>query len=202
MKISKNLLLIILILSSSMLAFGQRSWSVSISYSPRVEHRGSYIRDLFYYPLSPVFISDFRPTDHFSVSLGISFHYQKDRTESLYFVGTPTPPSYCILRTYLYEIPLQFNLHIFDRSKKLDPFIKTSIRYTFSHESGEIYYPGIQRNSYFNDNYVLWDFGAGLDINISETISIISQISYGIGLKHYFDDFKYFEPQAGLRYTF
>jgi len=202
MRIFKNQLLILLILSYSGFASGQKSWSLSISYSPRVEHRDSHIRDLFYYPLSPTLISNLRFADHFSASLGISFHFQKDRSEALYFVSSPTLPSYVILRTYLYEIPFQLNYHFNDRERKLEPYIKTSFRYTLSHENGEMYFNGIEQDYNFNDSYILWDFGAGLDIKINEVLAIICQTSFGIGLKHYYDDFRYFEPLAGLRYSF
>ena len=202
MKTLRNLLLISLILLYPMLTFGQRFWSVSISNSPRVEHRGSYIKDLFYYPISPTLISNVRFTDHLSASIGIGFHFQKDRSEALYFVHSQTPPSYVILRTYLYEIPVQLNYHFNDKAKRLDPFLKTSIRYSLNYENGEMYFSGFEKNFTLDDSYILWDSGAGINININEAFSIICQVSFGIGLKHYFDNFRYFEPLAGVKYTF
>lgn len=54
----------------------------------------------------------------------------------------------------------------------------------------------------YEDSYILWDFGAGINFKIKHNFFILCQVSYGIGLKHEYEDFKYFEPLIGLVYKF
>jgi hypothetical protein len=193
----RHLLILIIVHISLLFTNGQGTWSISISYSPRIEHRDPGIKNLLYYPISPCISTDFRMADRLSLSIGAYFHFEKDKVEAF-----GIPDKYYISKTFLYEVPLQFNYHLNDKTKKFAPYIKTAIRYTFYHLSIAMHdNESITTNNY-NDSYILWDFGAGFNLRIKENIFLQSQISYGIGLKHAYEEFKYFEPLIGLRYTF
>jgi hypothetical protein len=176
---------------------GQGSWSILISNSPRIEHRDPGVKNLLYYPFSPSISTDYRITDRFSLSCGAFFHYEKDKD---YAIGIPS--TYFVFNTYLYEVPIQLNYHLNDKTKKFAPFIKTAIRYTFYHLSSSMHRQEDIIKSHYNDSYILWDVGAGFTLKIKENFFVLSQISYGIGLKHEYKDFKYFEPLIGLGYRF
>jgi hypothetical protein len=194
---TRHLLMLILVNICLLKVNGQGPWSISISNSPRIEHRDPRLKNLLYYPFSPSIITDYRMTDRFSFSTGVFFHYEKDKDHA---IGIPS--TYFIFKTYLYEVPIQSNYHFNDKTNKFDPFIKTAIRYTFYHLSSTMHVQEDIIKSHYNDSYVLWDFGAGLNFKIHENLFLRCQLSYGFGLIHEYKNFRYFEPLISLGYTF
>lgn len=175
-------------------ANGQGPWSISIAYAPRIEHRGPYIRNLFYYPVSPGIIADLKITNRISLSSGLLFHYETDENYS------GSPHIRYTYKTYLFEVPLQTNYHLYAQTRKFDPFLKSSFRYThFSLVLKREQTADIIKNQY-DDYYFLLDFGAGLNLKIQDNIIFRLQLSYGLGIKHEYKNFRYFEPMISFGY--
>ena len=193
----KTLLSIIVIHIFIIQTYCQRPWSILISNTPRIEHRDLGIKNLLYYPISPSIGIDYNFTDRFSLLIGTFLHFDKDKDEAI-----GIPDRYFILKTSLYEVPFQFNYNLKDKSKIFVPFIKTAIRYSFYHLSATFHDNEDITTTNYNDSYILWDFGAGINFKIKENFFLRGQASYGLGLKHVYKDFKYFEPLIGLGYTF
>jgi len=197
----------ILILSSLSYLNGQRlkdqkilPWSFSLSYAPKFEIPR---------PLSPngemIFksiniMTDKKIKNHFSFSFGLDYSQFTDASISLHFDGS-TPVSSMLFRTSYTAFPIQLNYHIRDDSKRLNPFIKTSLRNIYYHD----YYRRESSQEYFtskNDHYYLFcDFGLGSYFKIHDKFSFIFQASVGFGLKYHTPQYTYFEGLAGFRYT-
>jgi outer membrane autotransporter protein len=140
---------------------------------------------------------DYRIADKVSLSIGTFFHYDKEINDAL---GIPS--AFLTSKTYLYEVPLQLNYHFKDYSKKFDPFLKTTVRYSYSYVSSTFQYQEDISKSHYNNSYVLWDIGAGLNFRINKNIFLGCQLSYGLALKYTYKNFKYIEPLISLGYTF
>jgi hypothetical protein len=197
----KKCLFILCIIFSSVLnvTAGDR-WSISLSNSPRFEHRYAGEKNLYYYSFSPGFAADYRISDHLSVAGRLTFHHAKSLYEPIVY-GLPLG-YYIDLRNSLLEIPVQVNYHLLGGSHRLDPYFKAGIRYTYDHLTSVMTSFEGTETTYDNDSYFLADAGVGAYFRIKDNFSAIGEISYGIGINHFYSDFRYVETLIGLRYTF
>lgn len=197
-----------MILSSTSYLVGQMPnnqtnspWSLSLSYAPKFEIRRPLNRNSRMFFKSINIMTDYRIKNRFSFSFGLDYCQNTKTSTSLHFGGDNPPISYFLFRTSFTEFPLQLNFHLIEDSKRLDPFIKTSLRNVYYHsyfrrESSEVFY------TLNSDHYYLFcDFGLGSYFKIKDKLSFIFQSSIGFGLKYHTPQYTYFEGLVGLRYT-
>lgn len=175
-------------------------WSLSLSYAPKFEIRRPLNRNSRMFLKSINIMTDYRFKNRFSFSFGLDYCQNTETSTSLHFGGS-TPISYMLYRTSFAEFPIQLNYHIRDDSKKLDPYIKTSLRNVYYHQ----YYRRESSEDFYtlkSDHYYLFsDFGLGSYLKVKDKLSFIFQASIGFGLKYHTPQYTYFEGLVGFRYT-
>jgi hypothetical protein len=179
-------------------------WSISLLFAPKMGF------DLFGSVPSGanesyLFSLDLRAENkfyaNFSYSFGVNFNRNKKNVNEVIF-DSPFPGAKYKSVGYLIEFPLQINYHLIKNAKKLDPYIKMSLRNsilnlnTFGTIAGE----NISGKTY--DYLLLYDLGFGSHFQINKTISVIIESCIGYGVVYYRPKFGYYEGLLGMRYTF
>lgn len=176
-------------------------WSLSLSYAPKFEIRMPLNRNSRMFFKSINIMTDYRFKKRLSFAFGLDFSQNTESSTSLHFSGYPTPVSYLLFRTSFTEFPIQLNYHLVKDSKKIDPFIKASLRNVYYHSyarriTSEVFYT--QKSDHF---YLFCDIGLGSYLKIKDKFSFIFQASIGFGLLYHTPQYTYFEGLVGLRYN-
>ena len=158
-------------------------WTIGIAYLPRLEKYERTRNFQTHYPISPGLTIEYRINEHLSVSLGTSLHYEKIKTVPLIFGGPPRL-IYGFSTSTLYGIPIQLKyFYSKDQTKRFLPFFKTALISTYNRLYSENLYVSQELDIYNHDEYYLYfQLGYGVDIKIFKSVSMTTQIAFGIDL--------------------
>jgi|APLow6443716910_1056828.scaffolds.fasta_scaffold00797_2 hypothetical protein len=179
-------------------------WAISFSFSPKID-----ISPPYYAPndnFVPAFClkADHRIFTKFSYSIGVVYNNWILNTERLIFDGLGSEIS--TNKILIFEFPIQLNYHLSGSNKMFDPYLMTSFNNSYYHQDyyGEAYY-GLPDDGEFSikrSKYCLfYNLGLGAYINLSSSLSIITEASVGFGLVYYTQRYRFIEGQVGVRYT-
>jgi hypothetical protein len=175
-------------------------WSISFSYSPKLE----ISRYLQYSGGQPFYKSfnnmiDYRLRRHLSLSFGINVNFEKEDYSNSDYNGISYDFRTFSEKIVLFEFPVQLNYHFRDTSKFFNPYIKLGLRNSFYHRDFVILPENL---SYpYTRYFLLMDLGLGSYLKVSNHLSLIYEASVGFGLKYLRSDYVYLEGLIGLRYT-
>ena len=175
-------------------------WSISFSYSPKLEISKSIpfnSNQPFYKSYNNMV--DYRFDRHFSLSFGINVNFEKEYYSNSDFDGMNYNITSYSEKIVLFEFPVQLNYHFRDTSKVFNPYLKLGLRNSLYHRDIFI---SPQNASYPSTRYfLLMDMGLGSYLKLSDRVSLIYEASVGFGLKYLRSDYVYLEGLFGLRYS-
>ena len=204
---------ILLIITSMISVSGQEimpseksPWAISISFSPKlgfnlIGYASSDIDESYLFSLD--LRAEHKFSDNFSYSFGVNFNRNDMDFNEIMFVdfGTGQRQRYKSVR-YLVEFPLQINYHLISNAKKIDPYLKMSLRNSYFHHYtvGTIGSEPISEKT--SDYRLFYDLGFGCHFQINKNISIITESCIGYGVVYHNSKFDYYEDLLGIRYSF
>lgn len=199
---------ILLMITMTVIVSGQDSktsqsshWFVSLSYSPKLGlnlFNSSTIYPYKLYLFSLDFIAEHRFTNKLSYSFGIDFNKNHENISQLLF---DAPSEKSKSESYLIEFPLQINYYIISNPKRIDPYIKISLRNSYLYyynAGGHGGYPVTSKNY---DYFLFYDLGFGSNFKINNKISVMTESSVAFGLIYKRNSFNYCQGLLGLRYA-
>ena len=178
-------------------------WSVSVSHSPKLGFNlfGSFPSQD--YDESYLLSFDFRIINKISkkasYSLGVNYGSNKKHVYNLIFDG---PGSDYFTGTNLIEVPMQFNFHLSNTSKRIDPYIKAAIRNCFFYKVSDGMFNFEPYNVSSSKYFLFSDLGLGTFFILNDKYSIILESSIGYGLIYNRPYLGYSQMLFGLNYTF
>jgi hypothetical protein len=179
-------------------------WSISLSFSPKLGfnlngYASSDIDESYLFSLD--LRAEHKFSDNFSYSFGVNFNRNDMDFNEIIFDGFGAGQRYKSVR-YLVEFPLQINYHLISNAKRIDPYLKMSLRNSYFHHStvGTLGNEPISEKT--SDYHLFYDLGFGSHFQINKKISIILESCIGYGVVYYKRKFGYFEDLLGMRYSF
>jgi hypothetical protein len=171
-----------------------KTWSISVSYSPKFEIPTGVTQSKDKYFLGFEFNADRRLSKHFSVQFGVNY-LSLNKTDQMQGI-----PSIKFMSNYSFlEFPLQINYHFLNKSNIFDPYVKTSLINSYYHSVVGVEI--IELDTFKEDKYCLFgDIGIGTTVKINNKLSLIGQTSLGFGIK-YINPQYYFKGLIGIRYS-
>jgi hypothetical protein len=163
-------------------------WSFSLSYSPKFE---IYIDSLE--PEKKIlssfnFATDYRLNNKLSLTTGFNYN-QKTKYQVAFSTGLYPGEIFFVIKHSQYEIPIQINYHFLGSQKKIDPFIKTSIKYVFYNYSLDELSLNYDYSESHSNRFIILELGLGSYIKINSDLMIfcsysISSTTFRIFSKH------------------